>query len=224
MKKVRTFANYILTALLFAGCLYAIHDTQTAYGVGYFFSLKAASEARAVFDIVTDLVYFCIFLVLILIPVFACGKERDVQSIISLISKSAVLYSALMPIQRADYIITLFRKETYEMSMSLAGIINETASVFKILVPFLVLAVGFYICSKEEKPAGKWARILLITVALILPGLFVPALLNLSIFAVSYILTVVIFVILEKAQFKSELIYGFLYVAAVYNLVYVTAV
>ncbi|MCQ2519859.1 MAG: hypothetical protein MJ107_04925 [Lachnospiraceae bacterium] len=227
MKIVKLFGNYILIALLLAGCFYAIHDTQTAYGVGYFFSLKSSSDARVAFDIMVDLIYFCLLLFLCAIPVLLdikAVRKSGAKVFLSKLSKSIILYCGLMPIQRADYIIALFRKETYEVTMPFTKTLNEVAAGYRIIVPFFVLAVGFCVCLKRADLKKYLYRTFAIAGCVLLPGLFVPALLGLSIFVSSFIVLVSIFAVLDKSEFESELIYGFLYMVSIYNLVCVTAI
>ncbi len=228
MKKwIESFVNFRLVIILVALCFYAIHDSQTAYGVGYFFCLKMGMESNLVINLLTDMVFLLMLLALTLLPAFIVCRQRKVvglRNILGSFCKIFVIYCALMPIQRTDYIISVFRAESYGVTMTVAEKIGESAQTLKIIFPFLVLFVGFSVCIRGVKPAKRsylWVPVMLMV---LLTGLIVPALLALSLFLICYGMVWSIFALSEKGEFDSNLFYGFLFLVSIYKLVYVTAI
>lgn len=215
MKKLLYFlTNCILLAL----CVYAIHDMQTAQGVGLYFASKIGCN-RLIFDIVTDAVFTLLLVLLLLIPQFArlsANKGR--------VARFFLLFVAFMPSVRCDYVFSLFfNPSVYDEGLAATDWISEILNAYSILVPVLVLSFGFALTIKGTGYTFADTLLPAISAILMLPGLFVPAVNTACLFVGAYLLLMVIYHMLEKANFESKWFNLFLFLASVYRILTVTA-
>ena len=215
MKKA---VSIFLTALLAIAFVYSIHDAQTATGVGYFFCLKAGSDQRIVFDIIVDAAYTIIAALLVIIPLI-----RYKYMNIGAACRFFVIFTALMQIVSPDYVIEIFRAEAYKSNPGFPSMLLTSVSdlIPSIIVLILASSLSYIKGMKRGSTSFIWIIPSLLLLAL---GMIVPGLYPVIMFMLKYLTTVLIFDILESAEIKSPLLYGFLFLRAVYMIVYITAV
>ena len=215
MKKA---AILFMSALTVLGCIYAIHDCQTAQGIGYYFALKVNGSQRFLYDLCADLAYFLMLFLLVFIP-----SRIMFQKWIYPMAKLLLLYCAMMPLQRTDYVFSLIFNTSGIEKESMRVIATNLFSAIKVPSLVLCLSVGFYLVIKGRKITGKLIGLIaasfILSVISLFGGLFAPGL----IFAAVYCVIVSIFICLEKAEFDSLIFYSFLFVAAVYNILFISS-
>lgn len=95
---------YMLISIgAFAMVLAAVHDMQTAQGIGLYFAMLAGNENRMIFDILTDGLAVGITGLLLLVPCLVSG-HRSIGSFLRLFSA----FMAFMPILDFSVMIHLF--------------------------------------------------------------------------------------------------------------------
>lgn len=216
---VKKIFNFLTLLILAAGALYAIHDGQTAQGVGYYFALKNGSSLRLLFDIIVDVVYFLMLMGLVYV---ATGVGREKEK--GIFSRALILYIAIMPLSQPNYFFSLlFDRDSINEVMTLTERMGAVTEFFKVLVPLCVVSIGFFICVKAGKLSGR-ERIMIFISLLCLVMFGVTGIYGeLFMFAASYLVYCVSFSCMEKGKMDSLVLYGFLFAAACYNLIFATA-
>lgn len=216
MKKILSFfSNLILLAL----CVYAIHDMQTAQGVGYYFCLKLGSSNRILFDVLADLV-FCILLgVFLVIPVLFCKKNHK-----GIFSRYLILFLAFIPSVSTNYVFSLFfNTSIYAKKLNAIEWLGEVISSYSLIVPMLVLVMAYYCEIRKNKVSHGYKTMMIIAFLLVFPGLLIPGITTLCLYFGVYLLLYIIFDFLEQTNFDSIWLYGFLFFVAIYKIISVTA-
>ena len=216
MKKAFFYiSGFIISAL----SVYALHDMQTAQGIGYYFALKTGSGSRLFFDIAADLAYLFMFAVMLSIPLFTLKCNNKAR-----FSRFLLLYTALMPALRADYVFSLFSgRDFFKTGFSLSVFADSLLEVLRITVPLLILAAAFDIAIKGNRLSLSLKILPVIAAVPVIVCVLVPALTSLCAFVSAYLIIYVIFAILEKNEFDSLWFYMLLFFTAVYRLLSVTA-
>lgn len=104
LKCVRVGSIFLIIGL-FLFCLYAIHDMQTAEGIGLYFSLKWKIDNRIYLDILVDVLSMAALAALIYIPCHM-RKVRKPEAFLRLLS----VYLAVVPQLSLTRILQLFRQ------------------------------------------------------------------------------------------------------------------
>ena len=216
MKKILSIlSNFILLSLGF----YAIHDMQTAQGVGYYFCLKAGSYNRTLYDVCADAVFVMLFVICLLIPMFLCKKKAP-----GAFSRFTILFVAFIPTIRPDYVFGLFFDKTiFNLPFVPTSYIDRILSTFGVMVPFLILILGFLKAVKGINLKKRWLTFLMVALILVFPGILVPAFIQALFFVSAYLCIFVIFDALEESDSDFTLVYIFLYGVALLKLINVTA-
>ena len=157
---------------VFAMAVLAIHDTNTATGTGYWFLLKFNVLGRTFWDLAVDAVLILFVAALTLIPVFILkGKLTD-----------AVLFflanAALNIYIRPDRLLSLFTGSAVERADALYALLS--------FLPGLLLIVAFTIALS----APKMYLYLAVSGCLIILGICIPGLSELTRFAAGYTATI----------------------------------
>lgn len=215
MKKLFfVFANLILFLL----GIYAIHDMQTAQGVGYYFAIRLGKD-RLLFDIIVDLIFVIFLIIAMFLPFIVMHSKMAFAY-----SRFFILFVALVPSLRTDYVFTLFFSvKSLFIKFSFDTWATQIMNAFWIIVPLLILTIGFSTVVLKEKLSRRNKVIFIVTAVLLLLSILAPGFAELLLFVGAYLLIFVIFNILETNDFDSLWLYCFLFAVAIYRIITVTA-
>ncbi len=212
-------AFYLLTNLILSLlCIYAIHDMQTAQGVGYYFALKSGKD-RLPFDIITDFVFVIFLFIALVLPLVISRAKMSFAY-----SRFVILFVALIPTLRADYVFSIFFNGNFlSEKYNFDTWATQVMTAFSVVVPMFVLALGLSMVIQKEKLSRKNKYLMIDVVVLFVISALLPGLSELFLFIGAYILIFIIFSIFEKSELDSLWLYGFLFATAVYRIISVTA-
>ena len=216
MKKLLNNICALLSSLIvLALCIYAIHDMQTAEGVGYYFCLKLNAPNRLPFDIAADVIRTLLLLLVLLLPVIAT-KNRKFHDFAAFL----LTFVAFIPSISTAYILGLFiSKESYQMYLETEVLTTEFVNHFRILIPFIILLAGVNILIKGKMPgkADWWLMILAFLVILVtipFPGLY-----SMASFVASYLFIIVIYRLMKEISDKYWLLHIIFFFTAIYRII-----
>lgn len=221
--------NFILIAGLLLGCLYTLHDMQTAEGIGLFFAMQLNLEQRMPFDLLVDAVCMGALVVLVYLPCKLL-KYHSVDSFLRLL----IVYLAVMPSVSLAGIIGLFREGRLEFIWDMGILMNwdcwlhlySVVPFLQIWIPILIILYAF---AKANNCLAevKWHRKVLAVVGILLVILLiVPAFKDILVYFIGYLGLVIAFdiweAILKKMpKLKSWFVpfFGLLLLKGIFNMV-----
>lgn len=216
MKKLLNyFASLISLVTILALCIYAIHDVQSAEGVGFYYCLKFNASNRLIFDIVTDIIFFILLMVFLLLPVLTL-KKRSLHDF----SCFTLLFVSFIPSISTAYVFGLFRSlDAFTASVNVNIMAMEFSNHFRILIPFIVLLAGINYVIKNKKPEkAEWIMMigafLIILITIPFSGLY-----SLATYIASYLFIIVIFRLMKELSGKLWLIHIILFFTAIYRII-----
>lgn len=189
---------------------------QTSQGIGYYFALKAGKN-RLLFDVLADAVFLVLLIIALAIPFLSAKTNPAGQS------RFFILFVSMIPTVRTDYVFSLFFERGVSSSFNFDIWAGEVMNAYFPGILFFALALGYSCCTSANKISRKITVLTAVALFLVLPGMLMPGLNVLSLFIGAYILIYTAFILLENKEFDSCLIYGFLYMVAVYRLTEVAA-
>lgn len=210
-KNLDNWIAAILAAAAFFLALAAIHDMQTAEGVGLYFALKRGSD-RLPYDLAADAVAAFGLLIAILVPAFVL-RHKGIASIYRLLAA----FLAFMPRLSMAYLLDPFSADTEFSIEGILPVLQTIAPLVCVLAPALCLAgrsasagegtqAGASASAGEVAQAGgrenvwrRWYSLCGLAAALMLAAaLIFPALQQLCSFLLSYLLLLVCFDLWER--------------------------
>lgn len=213
MKKLTSILISLIMAAAFS---YALHDMQTAQGIGYFFCLKTGGQ-RLIYDLITDLILILLFLLLCFIP-YVTLKTNSKNP-----AHFILIYIGLMPFFNLNYFFSLIFNQSDlsrpDFTTRLGTLINSA----KMPAILFILTLGFFLVVKKLRLKRTEYILLALSLTGMVLALFLPALSELLIFISLYLCLTVTYRLLEKAEFKSFLFYGFLCLLGLWNIYCVTS-
>ena len=189
--KSKNFIELGLIGAIFLICLLALHDMQTAEGVGLFFTFKLGKtmEQRMPLDLLVDVVGMVALALLIYLPC-CMSKRLSVASYLRLL----IGYLAMVPTLSLAEIISLFSGERvgHLWDMGILWTWEAWTNIYKLLpllqvwVPLFILLYGF-VRLNQCFVLEKWHKIAAVLMLFALVLLFIiPAADNLLLFLIGY--------------------------------------
>lgn len=215
MKKI---IYIIISTLLVLGALYAIHDIQTAQGIGYFFVLKYRCESGFFVNALVDFIYFFLFILFVFLAWRGGGNYEEAS-----LGRAVIMYVGIMPFASPNALFSLLFETTFVETVYVGTTHSLILNAIGLRVPLCILAVGFLICVKGGKLKTREIVLLMFAAGLIVFHLFTGMYSEEVEFLIAYILYFVSFSCLERGGMDSLLLYGVLSGAALFNLLNVTA-
>lgn len=190
---------YFIVSISVLGLVFiALHDMQTALGVGLYISIYAGAEDRVVYDIVTDVAMLIALILLIGIPSLFNKKQK-----IEKFTRFLFVFLAFIPQLSPAYLVHFFdtndllqiRLEFIEGEV-IAGVLEGlkySASLLQMIIPMFCLLLLF--CSIKEKKIIKPFYYVLIGLGLFMEIgiMFFPGIDELLCFVMTYCLLLVMF-------------------------------
>lgn len=227
--KYKGIGNFILIVGLLLGCLYTLHDMQTAEGIGLFFAMQLGLEQRLPFDLLVDVVCIGVFLLLVYLPCKLL-KHGSRDKILRLL----IVYLAVMPSVSLAGIISLFREGRLEFLWDMGILMNwdcwlhlySVVPFLQIWIPVLIILYAFAGVNNYFS-IKKWhKRVLVIVGILLVILLIVPAFKDILVYFIGYLGLVIAFDIWEtifKKMPKLECwfvpFFGLLLLRGIFNMV-----
>ena len=227
--KYKGIGNFILIAGLLLGCLYTLHDMQTAEGIGLFFSMQLGMEQRLPFDLLVDVVCIGALVLLVYLPCKLL-KYHSGDSFLRFL----VVYLAMMPSVSLAGIISLFREGRLEFLWDMGILMNwdcwlhlySVVPFLQIWIPVLIILYAFAGVNNYFS-IKKWhKRVLVIVGILLVILLIVPAFKDILVYFIGYLGLVIAFDIWEtifKKMPKLECwfvpFFGLLLLRGIFNMV-----
>lgn len=216
MKKALNFVFSLCSIIVMLSlCAYAIHDMQSAEGVGFFFCLKLNAPSRVPFDIAADIIFFALLVALLFIPVMAI-KEKSIHDF----SLFLITYIALMPSISTAYVLGLFRSlDAFKPYLDTEFLTTEFIHHFRIIIPLIVLLCGVNYVIKNIKPEKTdWIMMMCAFIAILVSIPF-PGLYYLASFIASYLFVIVLFKSMKTLSGKLWLLHVVFFFTAVYRII-----
>lgn len=190
LEKYQNWIAGIAAAALFAMAVFAIHDMQTAEGVGLFFALKAGKE-RLLFDLIVDGCAGAALLFLVSLPGLLLKRRGMTVRLRFLLA-----FLAFMPKLSMAYLLHPMQGE--------AGIaLDQPVFVLQTVLPFLCIFAAGAATTSEETGWKRWNGLCFAGAVLMLAAsFFVPNLQQLLYFLIVYLLLFVCFDLWERLWLK----------------------
>ena len=186
--------NIVLITALFLCCLYALHDMQTAQGIGLFFSMQLGMSNRLPMDVAVDVLGMVAFALLIYLP---CVKlqHKSVAAFLRLL----IVYVAVVPQLSLASVLALVQR--YEpVYIWDIGLLNglwqwfySAASFLQVWIPAFVVLAALAKANECTVIAGWQKRILRIQAVLLLVLLCMPSAENVILYLCGYLGVLVAF-------------------------------
>lgn len=100
--------SIVLVFALFLICLYALHDVQTAQGIGLYFSLQLGMESRTGMDILVDMAGMLALALLLALPCWLRGS-RGITFTSASYARLFIGYLSAVPIVSPAKVLQLFQ-------------------------------------------------------------------------------------------------------------------
>lgn len=205
-KQLNNFIKWLCILLSVAAlslALYALHDLQTAEGVGLYLSMLFGQADRTLFDIVTDIVGMFLFLTALLLPCILL-KHRTWESFFRILS----LYIAFIPIVHPAATVHLnhtladlhYRQALVEGNI-LTAILESFVDILPIiqmLIPILLLSCTANQISGSRSSEVWHGIIIVLEVILLLLHFIFPDLSQETSYFMHYLLLIWLFAEYEK--------------------------
>lgn len=195
LRKINAWAAGILSSAALVFAVAAVHDMQTAEGVGLYFALKLGKE-RFAFDLAADFAALAGLLLLTLLPcVFL--RHRSLPGYFRMLTA----FLAFMPALSMGYLIHPFEGEK---DFSLELLLPSLCTV----VPFLcLLAAALTLGDEAAEGEGtvwkRWHGLCCLGAVLLAAGSFcIPSLQPLFAFGLTYFLLIVCFDLWERLYLR----------------------
>lgn len=210
---------YLIFIVLFGALsFYAIHDLQTAQGLGVFFSNAASFDAVFFLNIIVDLGFFFFLALYIAIPLIST-KNKTLEDVFHFM----LLYLAFIPTTRPDDWLHFLQGTLEKDTVSFARNLMRIAEPFRFFLPALILCFGYYSIIKG-KSAKKWhLSLLIISLLLLIIVLFSPELCFLCLFLSMYFGIILMFDLLKSSGFSSKAFTILLMFTSLYRIISATA-
>lgn len=215
MKKL---INVIISALsafiILALCVYAIHDVQTAEGIGYYYCLKFNAPSRLPFDIAADIIFTILLIILLLLPLFLC-KRKSIHDFASFL----FMYVTFIPSISIAYIFSLQSKESYQIFIDADSLAIEFIQHFRVLIPLIILLAGVNYVIKDKLPARSDWRLMIAAFIIIIASIPFPGLYSMTSFLASYLFVIVLFKMMTGLSSRLWLLHIIFFFTAAYNII-----
>jgi len=197
----------VLVVGLFLCCLYALHDMQTALGIGLYFTLKLGLENRLVFDILVDLLCMGCLVLLLWLPCLFLGRKG-----VTSYGRLFIGYLAIVPTVNLTEILNLFNSRVVpvwnpEQTEGVEQWFFYQSEFLQVWLPLLLLLYWLRSNLQKEEvlPLDKWHKVVwLIQGVLLILALCIPATMNFVEFWVGYLGLLLAFDCWESMICKSK--------------------
>lgn len=226
LEKYRNLGNWILLAGLFVCCVYALHDVQTAEGIGLYFTLKLGWEQRLCLDVAVDVICMATLVGILYLPCRMFSYRTSASYL-----RLFIGYLAMIPQLSLTKIMDLFRVEewTFLSGMNLgeavAVWVYSLASFLRIWVPLFILLYGFASVNQSICRKQWYKRIATVIGLLLLLLLLFPSMENILLYLAGYMGLLIAFdcwegLLQKMPQLKRWywLVFGLLLLRGVYRL------
>lgn len=184
LQKYKGLAAGGTAAVFFALAVAAVHDMQTAEGVGLYFALKLG-RGRELFDVAVDTLSALGLLALVYLPCLFL-KHRSLSSLLRFL----LIFLSFMPTLSLAYLLRPLQAagETFP---------RQPIAILGMVLPFLCL-LAMAVAWKEKAWKNWYSACCVAAVLLFSVTLFVPSLQQLFYFILVYLLLLVCFDICER--------------------------
>lgn len=166
--KYKKAMSLIFVMALFLCCLYALHDMQTAQGIGLLFSMKLGMDDRMVMDVAVDVLAMFVFAMLIYLP---CVKlqHKSVGAFLRLL----IGYMAVVPQLSLASVLALIQRYELEFWWDVglwSGLwkwFYSAISFLQVWVPVLVILAALA-KANDCLTFVKWHKIILLIQGILL--------------------------------------------------------
>lgn len=226
--KNQGICNFIVTAALLLGCLYTLHDMQTAEGIGLFLSMQLGADSRLPFDLLVDVVCMGLLLLLVYLPCRLL-RHRTRDCFLRLL----IVYLAALPSVSLAELLGFFREGGLDFVWDRGPFgawdcwvhLYSAVSFLQLWLPMLLLLYGFARISNcfwmEKRHRGLLIVMGILTVLLVI----LPSAENILVYWLGYLGIVLAFdiwesVFLKKAELKVWFspLFGILLLRGSYNM------
>ncbi len=199
------FSYLFFILCLFLVCLYALHDVQTAEGIGLFFSRQLGMDSRTLVDLLVDGICIAALVLLVYLP---CRLLRFTS--MASFGRLLVVYLAVVPSLSLAEVLRLFRpgEMIYLWDMALGEAlwkwVHSAGTFLQIWVPVMIVlvAVREYTGVKTD---DSWHKVIWVAIALLLLILFaVPTAENMILYLCGYLGVLPAFACWEALFEKNE--------------------
>ena len=174
LAKYNKLVNFIFAAIILLVCMYALHDMQTAEGIGLFFAMKLGVEQCLFVDVAVDLLCIGALVLLVYLPVKYLKPVTEGACLRLLIG-----YLAVVPSLSLSELIGLFGANGKEFFWDM-GILTtwEAWTNIYLLLPFLQMWIPLFLilfavsCTQYDFTLKKWHRVFL-TSQLVMIGILI---------------------------------------------------
>jgi len=226
LAKCKGLGIWILIAVILAGCFYALHDMQTAEGVGLYFSMQLGLEQRLFLDLTVDVLGIIALAILVYLPCKILGHNTKEAYLRLLIA-----YLAAVPQASMARLLALFQQEQeFLWNLGLGeGVriwIYSIAPFLQVWIPLLILLYGIGVV-KQCLSMKSWYWRVGISQGILLVILFmVPSAENVILYLVGYLVLLIAFDCWEAVLQKlptvkkwSVLFWALLLLRGIYRIV-----
>lgn len=215
MKKlINVIISALVSFIVLALCVYAIHDIQTAEGIGFYYCLKLNAPSRLPFDIAADIILAILFFLLLLLPLCFCKRKTICDFTCFLL-----MCVTFIPSISIDYILSLKSVERYQIYLEADSLAIEFIQHFRVLIPLIILLAGVNYVIKDKLPAKSDWRLMVIAFIIIIVTVPFPGLYSMASFLASYLFVIVMFKMMEGLSSKLWLLHIIFFFTSIYNII-----
>ena len=185
---------------LFLCSLYALHDMQTAEGIGLFFSLKLGLENRIYLDLLVDVLGMICLALMIWFPCRVLNRRTGASY-----GRLLIGYLAVVPSLSLSTVLHMFHRDIVflwdgQIGSEIIKSFCESAVFLQIWLPVLIILYAI-----RRTDFGKWHRIVWLLLGLLLVvSLVVPAVTHLISYLMGYLGLLLAFDCWETILFENE--------------------